>query len=301
MTRQSGFLKIGLMVLVGATVAPSAFAQDNAPVLLAMKFKAGDVSKYATSTSIGYSIPGLMASNIQSSMKKSNPGKPAPAVPPASNVTVNGTQIIKVLKVQKNGTGELQVTTDIPNPMAAMLGQGSKKEKPQVSTMTCDSLGHLTGQGGMGFLSTGMLVFPTKPIKPGESWTETEGVSQLAKNAPAKVTFIGYEQVGKYRTAHLRTVVSAPMNTGFNSSGGLTAKGQGDANMNGTLNIVRDVNFAVAEGKLIKMTATVDTNMTISGFGGTSTATKGKAKPAGAANTGMKVTSRSIQEVHLTE
>ena len=300
MTRNSGFLKIVLMVLVGAAIVPSSFAQDKAPVLLSMKFKAGDISKYATTTSIGYSIPGLMASNIQSKMAKSNPGKPTPAVPPTTNVTVNGTQIIKVLKVQKNGSGELQVTTDIPNPMAAMMGQGSRKEKPLVSTMVCDSLGHLSG-GGMGFLSTGMLVFPTKPIKPGESWIETTGISQLAKNAPAKVTFIGYEQVGKYRTAHLRTVVSAPMNTGFNTSGGLTTKGQGDANMNGTMNIIRDVNFAVAEGKLIKMTATVDTNMTISGFMGSTSATKGKTKPAGAANTGMKVTSRTTQEVHLTE
>ena len=300
MTRNSGFLKIGLMVLAGAAIAPSAFAQDNAPVLLTMKFKAGDVSKYATTTSIGYSIPGLMASGIQSKMAKANPGKPAPVVPPTTNVTVSGTQIIKVLTVQNNGTGELQVTTDIPNPMAAMMGQGNRKEKPQVSTMVCDSLGHLS-KGGMGFLSTGMLVFPTKPIKPGESWTETTGISQLAKNAPAKVTFIGYEQVGKYRTAHLRTVVSAPMNTGFNTSGGLTTKGQGDANMNGTMNIIRDVNFAVAEGKLIKMTATVDTNMTISGFMGSSSATKGKAKAAGSANNGMKVTSRTTQEVHLTE
>ncbi len=95
--------------------------------------------------------------------------------------------------------------------------------------------------------------------------------------------------------------MSSSVNTGYDSSGGLTTKGQGDANMNGTLNAIRDFNFVVVEGKQIKMTATVDKNRTISGFMRFASATKGKAKPAGTANTDMKVTSRTSQEVHLTE
>ena len=116
-----------------------------------------------------------------------------------------------------------------------------------------------------------------------------------------KTTFIGYEQVGKYRTAHLRTLISAPINTGFNAAGGLAPKGQGDGNMNGTMSVVRDINFAVAEGKLVKMTAVIDTNMTMSGMMGTTTSAKGKTKTSAPAANGMKVTSKTTQEVHLTE
>ena len=174
--KNSLWLKVGLIAISGSVFCNLAGAQDNAPVQLAMKFKPGEVNKYATTTTIGYSIPGFTMP--QSAAK---PGKAAAPASPGSTITINGTQVMKVMKVQKNGAGEIEVTTDMKSPMMAMMGQSAKNNKPEVSTIVCDSLGHITGQPGFSFLSTGGLVFHNKPIKPGESWVDTQTVQKVCR------------------------------------------------------------------------------------------------------------------------
>ncbi len=288
---------------VASLMAFPAAAQDNAPVTLALKFKEGETSKYRSSISMKYSMPGFTppAAQTQSKATKPQSGKfhtPADALK-AGGGMMTLTQLIKVVKVQKSGAGELQITSTSTGSLTptGMAGQTKATDpKPSVMSVVCDSFGRTSGSGianplvlGAELLNTAGLILPNKPIKLGESWSETQKIPN-GGTFVIKTTFLRFEQVGNRRTALLRSVMSSSMSSMLSQQRGASA-----SNVQGAMTITKDINFAIAEGRIIKSNSQMDMNMTVGGMTGVP---KGKAAaPAG----GMKVNSRMTQETHIVE
>ncbi len=286
---------------VASLLAFPAGAQDNVPVTLALKFKEGETTKYQSTISMNYSIPGLTPPAALQGKGTNPPARKSPAANASGGGAMTVTQLIKVTKLQKSGAGELQITSTSTGSLTptGMPGQAKATDsKPTVMSVVCDSLGRTSGSGvanplalGAGLLNTAGLILPNKPIKPGESWSDTQKIPS-GGTFVTKTTFIRYEQIGNRRTAHLRSIMSSPMSSVLSQQRGVSA-----SNVQGEMTITKDMNFAIAEGKIIKSNSLMNMNMTVN-MGSTPGGTKGKpTAPAG----GMKVNSRMTQETHLVE
>ena len=312
MVKKTRPITIVCILGVASLMALPTMAQDNAPVTLALKFKEGETTKYLSTISMNFSAPGLTPTAAPQT-KGANPGaRKSPGANALSGGAMTVTQVVKVTKVQKSGAGELQITSTSTGSLtpAVMLGQSKTADsKPTVMSVVCDSLGRTSGSGianplalGAALLNTSGLILPNKPMKPGESWTETQKIPS-GGSFVTKTTFIRYEQVGNRRTAHLRSVMSSPMNSLLSQQRGVSA-----SNVQGEMTITKDMNFAIAEGRIIKSNSLMDMNMTVN-MGGMTGATKGKATSTAGGTKGkatatagsMKVNSHMTQETHIVE
>ena len=296
--------KLEVAVCVWGLASLAAFpsrAQDNAPVTLALKFKEGETTKYQSTILMNYSMPGLTPPTAPQAKGVNPPTRKSPAANALGGGAMTVTQLVKVTKVQKSGVGELQITSTSTGSLtpAGMPGQAKAADsKPTVMSVVCDSLGRTSGSGianplalGAGLLNTAGLILPNKSIKPGESWSDTQKIPS-GGTFVTKTTFLRYEQVGSRRTAHLRSVMSSPMSSLLSQQRGVSA-----SNVQGEMTITKDMNFAIAEGRIIKSNSLMDMNMTVN-MGGMTGGTKGK--PTATAG-GMKVNSRMTQETHIVE
>ncbi len=296
--------RLAVAICIGGLGSLMAFpvgAQDNVPVTLALKFKEGETTKYQSTISMNYSMPGLTPPAAPQAKGTNPPSRKSPAANALGGGAMTVTQLVKVTKLQKSGAGELQITSTSTGSLTptGMPGQAKAMDsKPTVMSVVCDSLGRTSGSGianplalGAGLLNTSGLILPNKPIKPGESWSETQKIPN-GGTFITKTTFIRFEQVGNRRTAHLRSVMSSPMSSLLSQQRGVSA-----SNVQGEMTITKDMNFDIAEGRIIKSNSLMNMNMTVN-MGGMTGGTKVKSTATAG---GMKVNSRMTQETHLVE
>jgi hypothetical protein len=99
------------------------------------------------------------------------------------------------------------------------------------------------------------VFLPNHPIRIGDKWSKHVRLVGLAGNSVATVnaTYVKNVEVGRYQTAQIHAVLSAPLHTTIDSTGQpalrpSTAVGE----MTGTFNMTYDTDVAIAEGKVIR-------------------------------------------------
>jgi hypothetical protein len=244
---------------------------DNSPVALRLKFKPGEVSKYQTNAQFVISLP------MQSKPTPGSRSGNAATVPSQLSMV----QQVKVNKVLPNGDGELSITT--LSTQSSMGGQpggiSTTPSKPIVMTYSPHGNAvavHNAPSGGVagefmfssllgsGAVNMSGLYLPTNPVKPGDTWTQKVTLPSMANSATIKATFQKVETVGRYRTAHIHTLLSMPVNAMLDINLKPTrqaAKAQSTAN--GTVSMTFDTNFAIAEGKVIRSAGNGNASLSI--------------------------------------
>ncbi|HLV79711.1 MAG TPA: hypothetical protein VKT32_05490 [Chthonomonadaceae bacterium] len=259
--RRRGFPALRLCLAALALLPLAALAgQSDAPALLRMKFRQGEVNKYQTNMQMTMHMVMNMGTG------QSHPG-PAPQ---PMTIPVNMNMLIQqqVTKVLANGNGV--ITSTVLNQQMSMNGQTRPNgANTPTTTITMTPLGKvvsmtgipqqnpMSGIFGPNSLSGMGTYLPSRAVRPGDSWTDTMRMPGLtgAGSGTVRSHFIRYETVGRYRTALIRSVVTVPLNMNMNMMGQPAGRsGAGTMTMSGSMHITTDNNFAVAEGKLIRTT-----------------------------------------------
>jgi hypothetical protein len=247
---------------------PHPVAAASGPGLrLALKFKVGDITRYRTGAQVEAHLPAVAG------------GVPTPIY----SIRMDLEEQEKVARVLPDGSGDLEVST--------LSGTGTLNGQPfsphvtspgdKISTVTFTPLGDLVRVSdlpgdanmpvignllGAGALSMHGVCLTAHPVRPGDVWNKTIKFTGMTGNgvATVKSSFVREEQVGRYRTARIHSLFSAPIHAWVDASAQPTMKQQAAANaLVGTLNIIYDMNLAIAEGKVVRSAGAGRVSVTI--------------------------------------
>ena len=251
MIKKVFFLSLVLASFYG--VAQSGNAQPAPLYTLRMKFVPGTVNRYQTNAQIVTIVP------LEQGMQ-----------PITNTLDVDLLQSVHVNKSLPKGGGEVSTSTQ-----SGRITQNGKTVatpvKNEVITTTYDAQGNLvkisglkapsTGNGtfgglvGSGALNLQRVYLPLKPVRIGESWTLKVSIAGLpgAGTGSAKATFVRLENVGRYQTARIHAVLTAPLKVYLTADSRTTTDPKRAAqSVTGTLRMEFDSNFAMAEGKVVR-------------------------------------------------
>jgi hypothetical protein len=252
---------------------------------LQAKYKQGEVLRYQTS---------MLTQTILPTMG-------------TSTMNLNMVQEQKIDKVLPDGSAEITLTT--------LNGRGTLNDKPidmetnkKPIRMVFDKRGNVKklldvpkdaqNLGGMfgGNSQLSGTYLPTKPVKFGESWTATIAMPTNGggkTTAMVKSSFVRIEQIGRFRTARLRSQLTAPMVMMTDGQGQITQNAaKALLKLTGKITMNYDTNFAIDDGKLIRSSVKGGIDMT----GKVLTPTKPAPKPTKA---GAKAKSTPAQTVAI--
>jgi hypothetical protein len=248
---------------------------ETGQLVLRLKFKPGDSLKYQTNIQVGFTMP--MPAGAKPAAVK--PGDAANSIG-GTTFSVNATQDIKVRRAGAEGGGDLDVTTTGQNSLPGQPPILSNDTRPVL--MTYDALGKLTDirrQGetasgnpmfsamlGQGLLSMQGVILPQRPVKVGETWTQKMQIPGITGGGSStiKTTLSRIETISKYRTARLHVVITTPVTAYLDAALQPVAKPSGAASsMTGSAVVTDDVNFAIADGRVIRSVSKGVTTMNV--------------------------------------
>ena len=256
--------------------AASADAVDTGQLVLLMKFRPGEALKYQTNMLLGFTLPAPAVVKSPSAQKRQATNSSVGG----TTFTVNAVQDIVVRRAAPTGGGDLDVTTTGQNSLPGQPPILSNDTRPAL--MSYDAQGKLLGirrQGesaasnpmigamlGQGLLSMQGVILPTKPVKIGETWTQQVKIPGITGNGSStiKTTLVRIENINKYRTARLHVVITTPVSAYLDAALQPAEKASGAAStMTGTAVVTNDVNFAIAEGRVVKSISKGQTTMSV--------------------------------------
>lgn len=275
--RVAGLLAaFGSIALTAALVAAAGDSTDTGQLVLQMRFKPGDTFKYQTNMQLGFTLP--MPAGSQPAPTQTNSG--AGDSLGGTTFSINAVQEVKVRQAGANGGGDIDVTTTGQNSLPGQPPVLSNDTRPVL--MSYDARGKLTNirrQGetastnpmfsamlGNGLLSMQGVILPAKPVRIGETWVEHIQLPGITGSGSStiKTTLARVETINKYRTARLHVVITTPVSAYLDAALQPVAKPAGAAStMNGTAVVTDDINFAIAEGRVIKSVSKGVTTMTV--------------------------------------
>jgi hypothetical protein len=258
------------------------FGQSGSgPFTLRMKFTPGEVTKLQTKVQLDTNVP--------------LPGK---ATPMTQKMVLDMLQQVKVLRALPDGGGETETT--ILSSSGVMNGQPIHIPTNQPIITTLDSRGNTLAVKGLSNSAPGMAVLnnifnsgglkttgsylPVKPIHIGDTWTEKIALPGFSGGGYAVSQLIRLEKVGHFQTARIHSRIALPLKMMLDAAQRpTTLDSKAVGIMSGTLNMIMDSNFAIAEGKSARSAGSGSMTMTITfrapSPGGKSDASK--APPAG--------------------
>lgn len=226
----------------------------GAPVRLQLKFHPGEVSHYRLTAMAEAKLPGTAA-------------QPASTV---YSVRVDLTEEETVIQALPNGGGELAVTTTggqgVLNGQAFTPATNSKPARVifdakgnliAVKDLPPDraNLPLLSNLFGSGALSMHGVFLPTGPVRIGQTWTKSARINGVTGPTVAmvKATLVKILQVGRFRTARIHAVMTAPIRTLVDSQFQPTLQSQAAVGtLLGVLTMRYDTDLAIAEGKVVR-------------------------------------------------
>lgn len=254
----------------------SASAVQQGTVTLQFKPKLGAVAKYQTTMQIVMTVP--------------IPKQPRPMTIPMNSIVIEEQRITKVYP---QGGGEITSTTI--SQQTTVNGQPAPAQNSAPVVTAFDRYGRLIRAQGaapsnpvggiMGGLNTtgasglGMYL-PTKPVKPGDTWTEPMRVPGISGKGTAKCRLVRLEKVGAFRTARIHADLNLPLRilldkqqkpTQDPAKAVIVSKGVSAGSF--------DLNFAMDESRIVRTGGNATTKMTITQKGAQPAAQGGKANP----------------------
>lgn len=247
-----------MLFIISAIVPMAAWAQTpGGQVLytLQAKYKAGEVLRYRTTMLTQTTLPTMGSSTMSLDMVQEQ----------------------KTDKVLPDGSAEITLST--------LNGQGKLNDKPiEMETnkkpirMVFDKRGNVKklldvpqeaqSMGGMlgGNSQLNGAYLPTKSVKFGESWTAAVTLPTAGggkTTATVKSSFTRLELIGRFRTARLRSQLSAPMTMMTDGQGQITQNAsKALVKLTGKITMNYDTNFAIDEGKIVRSSVKGSINMT---------------------------------------
>jgi YD repeat-containing protein len=302
----------GLSVVALHAVA-RADSTDSGQVVLQLKFKPGDALKYQTNMKLGFTLPSFGAATKTAAHGGQSGGELG-----GTNFTVNAVQEIKVRAAAPTGGGDLDVTTTGQNTLPGQPPVISNDTRPV--RMSYDALGKLTSikrQGetassnpmfsamlGQGLLCLQGVMLPAKPVRVGETWSQHVQIPNITGNGAStvKTTLTRIEYLNKYKTAHLHVVITTPVSAYLDAALQPVAKPSGAASaMTGTAVVTDEINFALAEGRVVRSIGKGVTNMTVAiGKPAVPDAAPGKRRKKGAPPVVVVSTAKPAQTLKMT-
>jgi|SRR5579872_5870261 len=248
-------------------------AVDTGQLVLQVKFKPGEALKYQAKMQFGIRLPPQLggAAPSQNGSGEAMGG---------ATIAVNATQDVKVRRAGATGGGDLDVTTTgqnslpgqpsvLPNDIKPALmsydGQGKLLSVKRESE-TASSNPMYGAMLGRGLYSMQGLALPAKPIKVGETWSQSVQVQDIPgkPSSTIKGTLVRMENIGKYRTARLHLVVTTPVKGYLDAALQPTDRPADAAStMTGTSVVTDDIDFAVAEGLVVRSSSRGITTMSV--------------------------------------
>ena len=258
-------------------VSARADSTDSGQVVLQMRFTPGDTYKYQTNMQLGFTLP-TPSSTRPTPANSAKTG--AGSALGGTTFTVNAVQQIYVRRTASGGGGDLEVTTTGQNSLPGQPPVLSNDTRPVL--MTYDAQGKLVSIRrqsetasanpmfgallGQGLLSMQGVVLPGKPVRIGETWTQKVQIPGVtgSGSSTVKSTLTRIENVGKYRTARLHVVITTPVSAYLDAAlQPTTRQVEAASTMTGTAVVTDDVNFAIAEGRVIRSAGKGVTSMTV--------------------------------------
>ena len=176
--------------------------------------------------------------NYKVTMTMDGKGPTQPGVPGEFKVTADMKQTMKVTGV-KDGNMDFETSfTDVKATGTAPFADAiASSLKSTVTKMTVDSKGRVVKEEGAGdanSMSSGMIYFPDKKVKVGDTWERSTPTGN-GQNVTAKYKFEGTEKVDGIETAMISVT---PVTPGAEASGkftywidmsnGMAVKGNGE-------------------------------------------------------------------------
>lgn len=288
----------GLVAALALPLTALATQTINSPALLRYKLKEGDTTQYQ------------MTMHMTTTIK--NPSLAQPMTIPGDVTTVVEQ---KVTKAFPQGGGEI-VTTTISQEGRVNNQPMPAQTIPPITT-TYDARGKILSLKGLpannpmtqamggGIGSSGMMgmsaALPEKPVKPGDTWTQTVSLPGYSASGTAKCTLVRFEKVGPYQTARIRTLMTMPMSIMIDATQQPTKDpSKAVVQSSGTVTTSSDTNFVVGAGKIIRTAATVTAAMNIQPKGALAAKSKAKgAKPAAMA--AMTMTMKMTMAMNMVQ
>lgn len=249
--------------------------RENGPVTLRYKFKAGDVSNYQTNGQFQLQPPNMQGHNAGNGPSKA-PGAGGNSIA----LPLNASQTVKVLKALADGSGQLEVTV-----LSGGTGTSGGAPTPKTVSYTLSPTGAISNVKASsgkvsndvmsalsGSIMSGSITvpLPEKAVKPGDTWKLKMPIAQAGSNGTVTGTFTKIGQIGRYKTAHIKQVISVPIRsvqqvgTGNGSPNAVAAPTT--LTISGNVSMTFEYDFAMTEGKLIKSSGkgTVDVKVLMS-------------------------------------
>ena len=110
------------------------------------------------------------------------------------------------------------------------------------------------------------VILPAKPVRIGETWTQEIKIPGVTGGGASKIktTLTRVEYLNKYRTARLHVVITTPVNAYLDAAlQPTTQQAEAASTMNGTALVTNDINFAIAEGEVVRSVGKGVTTMTV--------------------------------------
>jgi len=227
---------------------------DERPIDLSLKFKVGEMSRYHLSVQVEASVPALGPQGSAS----------------VYNVRMDLVEQEKVLRSLPHGGGELAISTvsgqgtsngtaftTAPTKQPARIGYSAQGDLVSAVGLPASSAGMpmLSNMFGSGALSLNGVFLPNHAINIGDKWNKRVKIIGLAGDSMATVsaTYVKNVEVGRYQTAQIHAVLTAPLHTTIDATGQAalrpsTAVGE----MTGNFNMVYDTDVAIVEGKVVR-------------------------------------------------
>ena len=270
-------LVLTAMAAVGALCAAASLradSTDTGQLGLLVKFKQGEALKYQTNMQLGFTLPGAAVSQPAPGSSNSAAGGSLGG----TRFDVNASQEVVARRGAVAGGGDIDVTTTGQNSLPGQPPILNNDTRPVI--MTYDAQGKLLGirrqkepasanamfgsMLGQGLLCMQGVMLPARPVKIGETWTtQVPGVNG-ASASTVKSTLVRVEYLNKYRTAHLHVVSTIPVSAYLDAALQPTARATDAAcTSNGTAVVTNEINFAIAEGRVIRSIGQGVMNMTV--------------------------------------
>ncbi len=245
------------LIGIGTVFLPYAMdAQRKEPsISLKMKFRQGEINKYQTTMRmlVALPFPGQTKTNSSESVMDMT------LVQETKKLLPEGHAEVLASVVQQSSTQNGRPVQAAPiDPVSYIFDSQGKVITPKHSEKSGSGTGGSGIEGissllnGTGTAGVGILL-PAKSVAIGEHWKYPISAPGIIGNGTASAAVVKMENVGKYKTARIHSVVQLPIHFMADQQGAVVmSRDKAAVEAIGTGSVTTDYNFAVAEGKLIR-------------------------------------------------
>lgn len=225
----------------------------SSPLMLHLKFRTGETNRYQRKVSLNQRI--RQASRLQP-MNITMKVTTRSLIQKKITKMVNGgsaemTETVLSMEITQNG----QALSGHPAPPLVITFDTTGKIQSVHGTNQRQAMSYVLGNVMNANLMVAMNTLPLQAVQPGDHWTATVPIPNMPglETATVDSTFVKLEQVGRFQTARIHSIVKMPLGLMVDRSGQPTQQASNAyITLTGSSQATFDTNFAFTEGFAVR-------------------------------------------------